>query len=93
MPRAGERRLGQVLDAAAAAARDGGNGGSAAAIPTVDGAAAFELYDTFGFPLEITQELAAERGIQVWLLASVGCHRQTDVTTTSANNCGHVMLG
>ncbi|EIE20523.1 alanyl-tRNA synthetase [Coccomyxa subellipsoidea C-169] len=32
---------------------------------TVSGAAAFELYDTYGFPLEITQEMAAERDIQV----------------------------
>ncbi len=45
-----------MLEAAAAQ-------GSAA---TVSGAAAFELYDTYGFPLEITQEIAAERGIQVF---------------------------
>lgn len=53
----GEKRLNQVLEAAAAQ-------GSAA---TISGAAAFELYDTYGFPLEITQEVAAERGIQVSL--------------------------
>ena len=29
------------------------------------GAQAFMLYDTFGFPLEITQEVAAERGVDV----------------------------
>ncbi|CAL8465000.1 g4535 [Coccomyxa elongata] len=52
---AGEKRLNQVLEAAAVQ-------GSAA---IVSGAAAFELYDTYGFPLEITQEIAAERGIQV----------------------------
>ena len=43
-----------------AAAR--GNGSGAA---SVTGAAAFELYDTYGFPLELTQELAAEQGIEV----------------------------
>lgn len=31
----------------------------------IDGATAFKLYDTFGFPIEITEELAKERGIAV----------------------------
>ncbi len=31
----------------------------------IDGVSAFHLYDTFGFPLELTQELAAERGLKV----------------------------
>ncbi len=44
-----------------AAASQRGDGSTA----TVSGAAAFELYDTYGFPLEITQEMAAERDIQV----------------------------
>ena len=33
--------------------------------PTLSGADAFLLYDTFGFPLECTQEVAAERGVDV----------------------------
>ncbi|HDS28850.1 MAG TPA: alanine--tRNA ligase, partial [Candidatus Acetothermia bacterium] len=32
---------------------------------TLPGEAAFELNDTYGFPLEMTQEIAAERGFQV----------------------------
>jgi alanyl-tRNA synthetase len=32
---------------------------------TIPGVDAFRLHDTFGFPLELTQELAAERGIDV----------------------------
>jgi alanyl-tRNA synthetase len=32
---------------------------------TLPGAIAFRLYDTFGFPLEVTQEIAAESGIEV----------------------------
>jgi alanyl-tRNA synthetase len=32
---------------------------------TVSGADAFRLHDTFGFPLELTRELALERGLQV----------------------------
>lgn len=31
----------------------------------LDGALAFKLYDTYGFPLEVTQELCAERGVAV----------------------------
>ena len=31
----------------------------------IDGTAAFRLYDTFGFPIEITEELATERGLKV----------------------------
>ncbi len=32
---------------------------------TIGGKAAFRLYDTFGFPLELTEELAAEQGLSV----------------------------
>ena len=31
----------------------------------IDGVSAFHLYDTFGFPIELTQELAAERELAV----------------------------
>ena len=31
----------------------------------VSGEDAFKLHDTFGFPLELTKELAGERGIEV----------------------------
>ena len=31
----------------------------------IDGRSAFKLYDTYGFPLEITREMAAEKGIDV----------------------------
>ena len=32
---------------------------------SVSGAVAFRLHDTFGFPIELTQEIAEERGVEV----------------------------
>ena len=32
---------------------------------TIDGATAFKLYDTYGFPIELTEEFAKEKGLQV----------------------------
>ena len=32
---------------------------------TLEGEVAFRLYDTYGFPIELTQEIAAEKGIEV----------------------------
>ncbi len=34
-------------------------------LKTIDGRDAFKLYDTYGFPVEITMELARERGLKV----------------------------
>lgn len=50
----GERRLNKVLDELAASGEQ-----------TLVGEAAFELNDTYGFPLEMTQEIAADRGFDV----------------------------
>ena len=45
-----------LLDSELAAVPEGG---------ALDGRVAFELHDTFGFPLEVTQEMAELRGVQV----------------------------
>ena len=34
-------------------------------LKTLDGRSAFKLYDTYGFPIEMTKELAAEKGLNV----------------------------
>ena len=36
-----------------------------ASLTVIDGRSAFKLYDTYGFPIEITTELAAEKGLTV----------------------------
>ena len=36
-----------------------------ATLTTLDGRSAFKLYDTYGFPIEMTKELAAEKGLTV----------------------------
>ncbi len=36
-----------------------------ASLSTLDGRSAFKLYDTYGFPIEMTMELAAEKGLTV----------------------------
>ena len=52
----GDKLLSEMIDAAKAS-----GGGDAA----ISGADAFLLYDTYGFPVEITEEAAAEAGVSV----------------------------
>ncbi|MEA1870709.1 MAG: alanine--tRNA ligase [Candidatus Bipolaricaulota bacterium] len=52
--RGGERRLQRTLEELTSAGET-----------ILPGANAFELYDTYGFPLEMTEEVAAEQGISV----------------------------
>ena len=56
-----EARFRQTLKAGTAMLEEElGRGGT-----TLAGDAAFRLHDTFGFPIELTREIAAERGIEV----------------------------
>ena len=53
----------------------GSAGEPPSSLATLPGAVAFELYDTFGFPLDMTQLLAAEHGLSV---DAAGFEREMD---------------
>jgi alanyl-tRNA synthetase len=65
-----------ILDLAVAKAKARSTGGSragagslgeraGAAVPVLPGEDAFKLHDTYGFPIDLTLEMAAEQGVQV----------------------------
>jgi len=47
----------------------------------IDGVSAFHLYDTYGFPLEMTEELARERGLTVDMDGFHDCFRRHQATS------------
>ena len=49
----------------------------------ISGAAAFQLHDTYGFPLELTQEIASERGVDV---DTAGFHDEMNQQRERAKN-------
>ncbi|XP_047075681.1 alanine--tRNA ligase, chloroplastic/mitochondrial-like [Lolium rigidum] len=55
----GEKLLDELLDEALVSAADNGDK------PCLSGKNVFLLYDTYGFPVEITAEIASERGVSV----------------------------
>ena len=55
----GEKLLDELLDEALLSAGNNGNN------PSLSGKDVFLLYDTYGFPVEITAEIAGERGVTV----------------------------
>ncbi|HUQ62569.1 MAG TPA: alanine--tRNA ligase [Acidimicrobiales bacterium] len=56
-----------ILDEELTGVRAGNSSGGAAGAdrPTLSGSVAFRLHDTFGFPLELTLEVAGEHGVEV----------------------------
>ncbi|WP_026145785.1 alanine--tRNA ligase [Nocardioides sp. Iso805N] len=55
----------QIFDLAAGALRQAQGPGQAAERPQMSGATAFQLHDTYGFPIDLTLEMAAEAGLTV----------------------------
>ena len=55
----------EAANAGAAAALETASQARLASLSTLDGRSAFKLYDTYGFPIEMTKELAAEKGMTV----------------------------
>ena len=47
----------------------------------IDGVSAFHLYDTYGFPVEMTEELARERGLTVDMDGFHDCFRRHQATS------------
>jgi alanyl-tRNA synthetase len=65
---AGGERLAQLVEAAAQAATGTGEAHDASVLTgsrSISGGDAFRLHDTFGFPIDLTVEIAAERGVSV----------------------------
>ncbi|MEY3806449.1 MAG: alanine--tRNA ligase, partial [Actinomycetota bacterium] len=54
-----------------------------AGVDQVSGTSAFLLHDTYGFPLELTQEIAAERGVEV---DTTGFESEMEIQRSRAKN-------
>ena len=63
--RSEEESFGRTLDRGLAIFERATEGGTTRSPRGVSGATAFELYDTYGFPLDMTELLATERGLTV----------------------------
>ena len=75
------RTLRQGMDRFAELAPEGG---------VFSGEDAFFLYDTLGFPLEVTQELAEERGIEVDVEGFQRCMKEAQERSRAAQGGGNV---
>ena len=59
----------------------------------LDGDSAFTLYDTYGFPLELTRDIAAENGIAVDVDGFKKAMEEQKKRAKEAGNFGSVMVG
>src|SRR5437667_727562 len=73
----------RILDEALAKLAAGGN-------QVLDGATAFTLYDTFGFPLDLTADVCRERGVTV---DEAGFHRAMEAQRDRARSASQFKAG
>ncbi len=60
---------------------------------TLHGEVAFKLYDTYGFPLEVTQEIAAESGIEVDVEGYERAMKEAQLRSRGASDMGGAYEG
>lgn len=75
----GVERVGQLLD--------GLEGG------VLDGATAFDLWQTYGFPLDLTREMAAERGVEVDRAGYEAAREQARATSRGGRQAAELFAG
>ncbi len=61
--------------------------------PELDGAVAFQLHDTYGFPLEVTQEILSERGVGLDLAGFEDAMADQRARAKAAAKGGSVAVG
>ena len=61
--------------------------------PVLDGRVAFQLHDTYGFPLEVTQEILAERGVDLDVDAFDAAMADQRARAKAAAKGGSVAMG
>ena len=83
--RAEEERFAETLDAGMKIFEDVA---AAASANVIRGADAFRLYDTYGFPLDLTQDIARERGLTVDVAGFEAAMEQQRETARAAGKFG-----
>ncbi len=86
-----EEKFRRTLDAGLQRLEDQVQIAASSADKKLDGEAAFTLYDTYGFPLELTQEIAKEQGIDVDLPGFEAAMAEQRERAKAASDFGAVM--
>lgn len=86
-----EEKFRRTLDAGLQRLEDQIKLAASSADKKLDGEAAFTLYDTYGFPLELTQEIAKEQGIDVDLPGFEAAMAEQRERAKAASDFGAVM--